>query len=131
MRRGHKGAWCHRDKRGSGIAGLDFEPMPQSGRDLTELAFGDEVKIQKDEWEIPIAKKNVAAFKGLLDFGATKPNEMTAFFVSIRRWIESVTPIDEGEREIAFLAEELGDDERGSGGIAWRDDFAEVPGDEF
>jgi hypothetical protein len=29
--------------------------MPESGGDLAELAFGDEVEIEKDKWKIAVA----------------------------------------------------------------------------
>lgn len=35
IRCGHEGARGHCDKGGSGVAGLDFEAMPESGGDLT------------------------------------------------------------------------------------------------
>jgi hypothetical protein len=28
--------------------------MPEGGRDLAELAFGDEVEIEKDKWKITV-----------------------------------------------------------------------------
>lgn len=34
---------------------MDFEPMPEGGGDLAELAFGDEVEIEKDKWKIAVA----------------------------------------------------------------------------
>lgn len=131
MRRGHEGARGHRDEGGSGVAGLDFEPMPESGGDLTELALGDEVEIEDDEREISVAQEQVGTLERLLGFGAAEPDEVVAFFVPIRSGIEGVATIDESEGEVAFLLEEFGDDEGGSGGVAWRDDFAEMAGREF
>jgi hypothetical protein len=29
--------------------------MPEGGGDLAELAFGDEVEIEKDKWKIAVA----------------------------------------------------------------------------
>ena len=83
MWRGHEGARGHRDEGGSGVAGLDFEPMPESGGDLTELALGDEVEIENDEWEIAVAQEEVGALEGLLGFGAAEPDEVAAFLVPV------------------------------------------------
>jgi len=56
---------------------------------------------------------------------------MAAFFISVRSGIKGVAAIDEGEREVAFLVEEFGDDKGGPGGVSWRDDFAEMTGGEL
>ena len=126
VRGGHESARGHRNQGGSGVAGLDFEAMPESGGDLAEFALGNEMKIEEDEWEIAVAQEEVGALEGLFDLGATKPNEVAAFFVPVRSGVESISPINEGERQITFLIKEFGDDEGGSGGVAGRDDFAEM-----
>ncbi len=131
MWRGHEGAWGHGDECGARVASLNLEAMPESGGDLSQFAFGGEVEVEEDEREIAIAQQEVGALEGLLGFGAAEPNEVTAFFVPVRSGIEGVAPVDKSERKVAFLIEEFGDDEGGSGGVAWRDDFAEVAGSEF
>ena len=40
-----EGARGHGDEGGAGVAGLDFETMPEGGGDLAEFALGDEVEI--------------------------------------------------------------------------------------
>ena len=42
--------------------------MPESGGDLTEFTFGNEVKIKDDERQIAIAQQEVGALEGLLGF---------------------------------------------------------------
>lgn len=131
MRGGHEGTRGHRNEGGSGIAGLDFEAMPESGGDLAQFAFGDEMEIKEDEREISVTQEEIGALEGLLGFGTAEPDEMAAFFISIRGGIEAVAPIDKGEREVAFFVEELGNDEGGSGGMVWGDDFVEMSGGKF
>lgn len=46
MRGGDEGSRGHGDKGGAGVAGLDFEAVPEGGGDLAEFAFGDEVEIE-------------------------------------------------------------------------------------
>ena len=52
---GEEGARSDGDESSSGITGLNFEPMPEGGGNLAELAFGDEVEIEKDKWQIAVA----------------------------------------------------------------------------
>ncbi|MFT6181899.1 MAG: hypothetical protein ACJA1W_004266, partial [Akkermansiaceae bacterium] len=128
---GNEGARGHGDEGGAGVAGLDFEAMPESGGDLPEFAFGDEVEIEKDEGEVSIAEEEVGALEGLLGFGTAEPDEVAAFFVAVGGGVEGIAAIDEGEREVALFVEEFGDNEGGSGGVVGGDDFAEVAGGEF
>ncbi|MFT6241972.1 MAG: hypothetical protein ACJAQT_004073 [Akkermansiaceae bacterium] len=125
---GNEGARGHGDEGGAGVAGLDFEAMPESGGDLPEFAFGDEVEIEKDEGEVSIAEEEVGALEGLLGFGTAEPDEVAAFFVAVGGGVEGIAAIDEGEREVALFVEEFGDNEGGSGGVVGGDDFAEVAG---
>lgn len=85
--------------------------MPEGGGYLVELAFGYEVQIEKDEREVAITQKEIGALEGLLGFGAAEPDEVATFFVSIRSGVEGVASIDEGDWEVSFLFEELGNDE--------------------
>jgi hypothetical protein len=95
---GNEGARGHGDEGGAGVAGLDFEAMPESGGDLPEFAFGDEVEIEKDEGEVSIAEEEVGALEGLLGFGTAEPDEVAAFFVAVGGGVEGIAAIDEGER---------------------------------
>ena len=111
----HDLARGHGDKGGTRLTGLDFEAMPESGGDLTEFAFGNEMEVEKDEGEVSIAEEEVGALDRLLGFRTTDPDETAAFFITVRSGVETVASIDEGEGQIAFFFEEFGNDEGGSG----------------
>ena len=119
------------NESGPGVAGLNFKAMPKSRGDLAELTFGDKVEVEEDEGEVSVAEEEVGALDRLLGFRAANPDEAAAFFVTVRGGVEGVAAIDESEGEIAFFGEEFGNDERGSGGLARGDDFAEMTGGEF
>lgn len=131
VRSGDEGARSQGDEGRAGVARLNFEAMPEGVGDLAEFAFGDEVEIEEDEGEVPIAEEKVGAFEGLLGLGAAEPDEVAALGVAVRAGVEGVSAIDEGEGESAFFGEEFGDDEGGSGGLVGRDDFAEMARGEF
>jgi hypothetical protein len=112
----HEGAWSQGDEGGAGIAGLDFESMPERRGNLPELAFRSEVEIEKNEREVAIAQKQIGTLQGLFGFGTTKPDEASATSIAVGGGIEGVAAVDEGEREVALFGEEFAKHERGSGG---------------
>ena len=97
VRCGDERSWGHGDEGSSGVAGLDFEAMPEGGGDLAELALGDEVEIKKNEGEVAVAEEEIGAFKGLLGFGAAEPDEVAACGIAVRGGVEGVVAIDEGD----------------------------------
>jgi hypothetical protein len=53
---GDQGSRGQGDEGSSGLAGLDFEPMPSGGWGLAEFAFTGEVEVEEDEREVAVAE---------------------------------------------------------------------------
>lgn len=90
--------------------------MPEVGGDLAELAFADEVEVEKDEGEVAIAQEEVGALEGLRGFVAAEPDEAAALFVGVGSGVKGVASIDEGDGKVARVVEEFRDEEGDSGG---------------
>lgn len=128
VRIGDEGPRGQGDEGSSGLAGLDFEPMPRGGWGLAEFAFGGEVEVEEDEWEVAVAEQKVGAMKGLPGARAAEPDEVLAAGVAVGGGVEAILPVDQHEGEVALLVEEFAENEGGSGRRMGRDDFAELPG---
>ena len=70
---------------------------------MAELAFGDEVEIEKDKWKIAVTSEEFGILESLLGSGAAEPDEMATVVVSISSGINVVTSIDEGDWEITLF----------------------------
>jgi len=102
--------------------------MPDGRRKTLELAGRREVQIEEDEREVAVAKEKVSALDGLGNLAAADPEELLTLEIAVGGGIEGIASVDEGEGEIAFFGEELGNEQSHALAGMWGDDFVEAAG---